>query len=299
MKKIVDVSAFYENYLDGKSIEKNNFLGYFDTFSWQHFKADISACDRIQRKPFYKIALLTGEAVYHSNNQHIPIKGNTIVFIDPMTQCRFKTNDKRFTGKYCVFSESFLRGTSKIILANWPVFKTKGIYTKSLNDEEYKKMMSIFQEIETEYQTAYTFKEDLIRNRIFDIIHFTQKMEQQDTSAINKQNESLASFFFSTLEAVFLHISVDNPLPDKTPAYFAQLLNTTVDRLNKTLKRSTGKTTQALLHERLLLEANVLLRHTAYSMKEIAWCLQFQEVAHFQNFYKKHTGRTPLQYRLA
>lgn len=297
--KNADISSFYEQYLGGKPVEKNNFLGYFDTFSWQHLKGDLSDCDQLQRKPFYKIALLKGEATYHSNDEPICIKGKTIVFIDPMTRCRFRTDDKKFTGKYCVFSESLIKGSAKVALAEWPVFKSNGIYTQSLTDKEYEKLADIFQDLETEYQTTYTFKEDLIRNRIFDIIHFTQKIKPSDGAVPKAQHESLSSLFFNSLENAFLNISIASPLQNKTPAHFAQLLNTTVDRLNKTLKNTTGKTTQSLLHERILQEANVLLRHTSYSLKEIAWCLKFQETAHFQNFYKKYTHRTPLEYRLA
>lgn len=299
MTKNAAIGSFYEKYLGGKPVEKNNFLGYFDTFSWQHLNGDLSACDQLQRKPFYKIALLKGEATYHANDEPIYINDKTIVFIDPMTRCRFRTDDKEFTGKYCVFNENFIKGSGKVALANWPVFKANGIYTQSLTNKEYEKLMDIFLELEAEYQTTYAFKEDLIRNRIFDIIHFTQKIKQSEGEVFNAQKESLSSLFFDSLENAFLNISLDSPLQNKTPAHFAQLLNTTVDRLNKTLKNATGKTTQSLLHERILQEANVLLRHTPYSLKEIAWCLKFQETAHFQNFYKKYTNRTPLEYRLA
>ena len=72
---------------------------------------------------------------------------------------------------------------------------------------------------------------------------------------------------------------------------FAQLL------LNKVLKTSIGKTTQTIIQERIVEEANVFLRHTSLSVKEIAWCLHFLETSHFQNFYKRQTGVTPIQYR--
>lgn len=83
----------------------------------------------------------------------------------------------------------------------------------------------------------------------------------------------------------------------KTPLYFATKLNCTVDHLNQTLKKVTGKTTQQLIQERIIEEAKVLLKHSNYSIKEIAWSLHFQETSHFVNFYKKHTHQTPLQYR--
>lgn len=63
------------------------------------------------------------------------------------------------------------------------------------------------------------------------------------------------------------------------------------------MKKNTGKTTQQLIHERIIEEANILLRHSNYSIKEIAWSLHFKETPHFINFYKKHTSCTPIEYR--
>ncbi|MCW3465966.1 helix-turn-helix domain-containing protein [Chitinophaga nivalis] len=299
MKQREDVHIFYQQYLEKKPVAENSFQGYFDTFSWQQLKDDLSACDQLQRKPFYKIALLRGEARYHANEEEIHVNGHTIVFIDPMTRCRFTTHDQHFAAEYCVFSESFLRGSGKIAVANWPVFAGNSIYTQSLTDQEYEHLRHIFHELETEHQSAYQFKEEVIRNRIFDVIHFVQKMAGHRKKENDVQDEKLTTLFFTNLEHIFFNISPDRPLEHKTPAGFAQLLHVTIDKLNKTLRKTTGKTTQSLLHERILQEANVLLRHTSYSIKEIAWCLKFQETAHFQNFYKKHAGCTPVEYRQA
>ncbi|MBB5635023.1 AraC-like DNA-binding protein [Pedobacter cryoconitis] len=291
------INTFYDQYINGEFSEKNNFSGHFDFLLWEDLQKDLSACGRFQRKPFYKMALLQGEAVYHSGHQQIHISGKTIVFTDPMIRFSFEATDKNFDGKYCVCSESFLRGTSKLSLGNWPVFKDRNIYTQSLTDEQYTELLRIFKEIEQEYKSDYPFKEELIRNKVFDVVHFTQKLNKNLIESIQIKDESLEDRFFKLLENAFFNISKEMPLEDKSPAYFAELLFTSVDQLNKTIKKVSGKTTQTHIHERIIEEANVLLKHTIYSVKEIAWSLHFQETSHFQNFYKKQTNRTPLEYR--
>jgi len=294
-----DINNFYNQYVkDGFSV-MNNFPGHFDFLLWENLQKDLSACARFQRKPFYKIALLSGDAVYESSDKQISISGNTIVFTDPMVRFSFRTNDENFDGKYCVCSDSFLRGTNRRSFTNWPVLKGRNIYTQSLNNEQYEDLMRIFNDIENEQKSDYPFKEELIRNKVFDVIHYTQKLNKNQFEIAPVQAESLEERFFSTLEDTFFNIRKETPLEDKSPAYFAQLLHTSVDQLNKTIKKATGKTTQALIHERIIEEANVLLKHTMYSVKEIAWCFHFQETSHFQNFYKKHTNCTPLEYRNA
>ncbi|SEW53479.1 helix-turn-helix domain-containing protein [Chitinophaga arvensicola] len=291
------INNFYDQYVnDGRSAEKR-FSGHFDFLLWENLQKDVAACAKFQRKPFYKIALLEGEAVYHSGNKQITISGYTIVFTDPLIRFSFKTSDENFNGRYLVCSEPFLRGTSKISLNNWPVFKDRNIYTQSLSSEQYAELLRIFNEIQHEYKSDYIFKEELIRNRVFDVIHYTQKLNNSLSDFIPAQEESLENRFFKLIENAFFNISKEMPLEDKSPAYFAQLLLTSVDQLNKALKKLTGKTTQTIIHERIIEEANILLKHTNYSVKEIAWCLHFQETSHFQNFYKKQTGHTPLDFR--
>lgn len=292
-----DINVFYDHYVDGEFSVKNSFSGHFDFLLWENLKKDLSACARFQRKPFYKIALLRGEAVYDSGSRQISVSGNTIVFTDPMIRFSFKTTDETLSGKYCVCSESFLRGTSRLSLSNWPVFKDRNIYTQSLSDAQYSELLRIFNEIENEYRSDYPFKEELIRNRVFDIVHYTQKLDKGLSEFVLTQEESLEDRFFKLLDNAFFNVSREMPLEAKSPAYFAQLLFTSVDQLNKAVKRATGKTTLALIHERIIEEANVLLKHSTYSVKEIAWSLHFQETSHFQNFYKKQTHLTPIEYR--
>jgi len=292
-----DINIFYNQYVNGGLSTENSFSGHFDFLLWENLQKDLSACGRFQRKPFYKIALLRGKATYDTGNQKISIAGYTIVFTDPMIRFSFETVDETFDGKYCVCSESFLRGTSKLSLNNWPVLKDRNIYTQSLNEEQYTALLQLFNEIEKEYTADYLFKEELIRNRVFDIIHYTQKLNKHLETLIQPPAESLEDRFFKILENAFFNISKEMPLEDKSPAYFAQLLFTSVDQLNKAVRKASGKTTQALIHERIIEEANILLKHTTYSVKEIAWSLHFQETSHFQNFYKKQTGITPLAYR--
>ena len=44
-------------------------------------------------------------------------------------------------------------------------------------------------------------------------------------------------------------------------------------------------------------EAKVLLKHTALSIKEIAYELNFDESSNFVRFFKAAAGKAPAQYR--
>jgi len=294
---ISDINIFYDQYVDGVPYSEGTFTGHFDYLLWKDLQKDLSACERLQRKPFYKIALVHGNATYQSKSKKIDISGNSIIFSDPMARFTFETKDEQFVGKYCVCSDTFLRSASRISLTTLPVFQKRDIYVKSLSEIQYDELMLLFNEIDADYKSSYPFREQLIRNRIFDIIHYVQKMDKTLYENVVAHQESIEDRFLKILENTFFNIGKDNMLESKSPSYYAGLLNVTVDQLNKIIKNLTGKTTQAIIHERIIEEANVLLKHGTLSIKEIGWRLHFQETSHFQNFYKRQVGCTPMEFR--
>lgn len=294
---ISNIEKFYAQYVDSSPVQEESFLGHFDFLLWNDLKKDLSACQQLQRKPFYKIALVSGNATYQSKSTQISISGHSIVFSAPLARFAFKTDDPHFIGKYCVCSNTFLRDVNQFNLPILPIFKETDLYVKSLSKTQYEQLMILFDQINADYKSDYPYREQLIRNRVYDVIHYMQKLDERFYKTQTNENISLESRFFLLLENAFLNINTEKMLTSKSPSYYADLLNTTVDNLNNVIKKSTGKTTQSIIHERIIEEANVFLKHTDHSVKEIAWCLHFQETSHFQNFYKRLTGRTPIEYR--
>ena len=78
---------------------------------------------------------------------------------------------------------------------------------------------------------------------------------------------------------------------------YASDLNISPNHLNALCKTHEGKTATQLVQERLLLEAKRLLYATDMNIKEIAFQLNFEDVAYFNRFFKKQSGLAPVQYR--
>lgn len=78
---------------------------------------------------------------------------------------------------------------------------------------------------------------------------------------------------------------------------YADLLNLSPSKLNSVCKNSLGKSAQAIIKERIVLEAKNLLYHTDKTVVEIALALQFSDTSNFIKFFKAHTSLTPQQYR--
>ena len=81
-------------------------------------------------------------------------------------------------------------------------------------------------------------------------------------------------------------------------ADMARYCGTSVPSLYRHLQQLTGKTPNQIKQEILFEKAMVLLSNTHTSIQNISDSLGFCNVNYFTKVFKKHTGKTPRQYRL-
>ena len=100
-----------------------------------------------------------------------------------------------------------------------------------------------------------------------------------------------------TIVQRFLH-AVELHLRDHwTIARYAVEAGVTPDRLNATVRRTTGRSPLALVHARIIHEADTLLDDSSLQIAEIAEELGFSDPAYFSRFYKRLTGHSPNRQR--
>jgi AraC-like DNA-binding protein len=80
-------------------------------------------------------------------------------------------------------------------------------------------------------------------------------------------------------------------------AAYARMLHVTERALNDATRQALGATAGKLIRERVMLEARRLLLHTEESVAEISAQLAFEDPAYFSRCFKKHTGRSPIEFR--
>ncbi|HVX48557.1 MAG TPA: helix-turn-helix transcriptional regulator, partial [Chitinophagaceae bacterium] len=142
------------------------------------------------------------------------------------------------------------------------------------------------------------YKYDLLRNYVMELIHYGQKL--QPVSAMHPAHTASArvsSLFIELLERQFPIESPHQTLALRTAKDYADRLAVHVNHLNKVLKETMGKTTTEIIGSRIMQEAKILLKQTNWSISEIAYSLGFEEVAHFSNFFKRHTAYSPVAFR--
>ena len=251
------------------------------------------------RRAYYKISLIKGKNRAEYADKVIDITNNALLFATPKVPYHWIPQDENQSGSFCVFTDAFLIKTrSGVMLDKLPIFKAGGYPVFELSDEEADEIALIFRKMEREIASDYAFKYDLIRNYVLELIHYGQKLQPAAESLAN-QNASarIISLFIELLERQFPIESPNQKLNLRSAKEYAERLAVHVNHLNKVLKENTGKTTTEIISSRMIQEAKILLKQTDWNISEIAYCLGFEEVAHFSNFFKKQTSLAPLVFR--
>lgn len=78
---------------------------------------------------------------------------------------------------------------------------------------------------------------------------------------------------------------------------YASLFNITPKYFSSVCKRLTGKTANQLISDEIVRSAQIILRDSSKSIKQIAASLGFKNQSHFGRFFRQQTGVSPQQYR--
>lgn len=268
-------------------------------FKAYEIKTQSSVIRTFNRKYFYKICLTVGKSAINYADRGIEVDGNTLFFGNPHIPYSWEFISEEQTGFACLFSEDFFKGHDRSdSLQESSLFRIGGTPVFSLSNEQKDFLSAIFQKMIAEQDSAYVFKNDLLRNYINLIIHEALKMQRAENFfKHNNAAERIAALFLELLERQFPIDSADRPLQLKTAQDFAQSLSVHTNHLNRSLKEVTGKPTSTLIAERIAAEAKMLLQHTNWSIAEISDALGFEYQTYFNTFFKKITGSTPTSFR--
>lgn len=305
----ISIKAFYKEICgDGCKhldyfLESNgsNDMGQFNVFDIAKFYyGGKSRCEMsYNRRLYYKISLIKGSNLVEYADKTMLIEKQGVLFATPKIPYRYTPQNDQQQGYFCVFTKEFLsKAKTGLVLDELPIYLPSSDFVFEINDEQYHEMEEVFQKMNTELASDYAYKYDLLRNYVIELIHKGQKLKPIENTQTKINSASrITTLFIELLERQFPIENEHQAMQMKTPIDFAHTLNIHVNHLNKVLKESTNKSTSEIINGRITEEAKILLKQTQWNVSAIAFALGFDEVAHFSNFFKKHTGLSPLRFR--
>jgi AraC-like DNA-binding protein len=229
----------------------------------------------------------------------VSVKKQALFFSNPQIPYNCENLERIKTGFYCIFNQHFFHKFGD--LNQYSVFQPAGNHVFELSDDQVERVSIIYEKMFAEIKSDYVHKYDVLRNLVFELLHFAMKMQPAAPSDHQQINASqrIATLFLELLERQY---PIDENHPKvalRSASDFASQLNIHVNHLNRAVKAITDKTTTQIISERVLQEAKILLKHSKWNVSEIADALGFTEVTHFNNFFKKHMQMSPLKFRNA
>jgi AraC family transcriptional regulator, transcriptional activator of pobA len=282
----------------------NREIGHFNLFEISAVRARLKRNPGMSmpynRRAYYKISLIRGRNRAEYADKVIDIEQNALLFATPKVPYHYVPQDENQAGCFCIFTADFMAHTKiGVVLDDLPLFRPGGVPVFQLTDEQADELALFYAKMGRELASDYVFKYDLLRNYVLELIHYGQKLQPATTiHPTHSAASRISSLFVELLERQFPIESPHQRLGLRTANEFAARLAVHVNHLNKVLKEQTGKTTTDLIGSRLIQEAKILLKQTDWSVSEIAFSLGFDEVAHFSNFFKKHTTLAPVAFRV-
>ena len=265
--------------------------GGFGLYSTADLKGDIGPA----KTEYYRISLTKAGAVtmdvgletFHPTQ-------NSIVFGFPGQVFSLYEPSKDFFAYYLLFKEGFIPGS--LMMKNsrepFPFLGYTGVQCFQLNKEEVTEVEALILKIDHEIKKRKPGISRIIQLYIQLIL--LQADRSYERQALAKQETAVHG---NALFTRFVKLVSRDFLTRRKVADYAALLHVSSDHLNRTIKSQSKKTAHELINEMILVEAKAHLLRTELSIAEISYQLEFTDPSHFNKFFKKLTGCTPLQYR--
>ncbi|WP_439479547.1 helix-turn-helix domain-containing protein [Chryseobacterium aquaticum] len=204
--------------------------------------------------------------------------------------------------KYSLFfTENFVEEFPFLsqLIKNYPYFQLDKSIPIKILPEEIEDLFTLFEFFNKEYNNYSPKNREILAaclhiillkvKDLYDKYYFEQFVE-----AKNHSEENMVLSFLNLLNK-------EKKMKDfgyeKSVSFYADSLNVNANYLSRKLKQETGKTIKEHIHNLMIHDAKSLLKQTNLSIKEISYRLDFNEPAHFVNFFKKNVETTPNQFR--
>lgn len=245
------------------------------------------------RAEFYHIFWVQkGTAHYQIDFETVTVQPNSFLFVSK-DRVQSLDNSSKHDGRLLLFTDNFFakHETDSQYLHSTILFNDL-VDIPVINVKANQLLQSIFTAIEAELKEDNdTFHYDLLHNLLHNLLLLAEReRRKQGFNEIIKGADLDYTVLFKDLLA-------DQFRSLKLVSGYASQMNVSEKRLTNATVKTLGKSPKIIIDERVLLETKRLLIHTNLSIKEIGYELGFEEPTNFIKYFRKHTGKTPIEFR--
>jgi AraC family transcriptional activator of pobA len=288
----MDSPAFFTNHSNiAGSISSNHHLqpapdtGHFEirTLEWLNGNRTLQTSERLQWHEISWFRSGAGELIVDSAAHQIFSNRVYCLFPGQIRNYRIKAVAEGY--RLC-FSTDFLNmGSSNIRTAGWldTYWGDNAVPVMEADEEMQYEMESLFRKMQHECSNRYLMRSEILSGLLnILMIYFSRKLQTTASRQCCSKDMEMVRRFKSLLKQ---HFKTKKLVSD-----YASELCVTPNYLNRTVKKVTGFTASHHIQQCIVMEAKRQAVHCNTSMKEIAYFLGFDNIAHFSKFFKNNSG---------
>lgn len=245
---------------------------------------------------YFEISLSTaGKAKVTIDNLTVAPLQSYLTFVSPgqFTNVELLGDSRDGIGYMILFTSDFIDVilSDFNIIQQYPCFNMNSSPFYELNDEQSKRLFVLMEAIYEKFKLKSQNRFEIVRHYLSIIL-----LESKDLFS----SEPAPQRFYSRAEEItykFENLLKITENKHKGLNHYAQILNITPIYLSECTKKATGKSAKKIISQYIIMDARSLLDKSALNIEEISTHLGFESSSHFNSFFKKNNGITPMQYR--
>ncbi|MDR2038443.1 MAG: helix-turn-helix domain-containing protein [Bacteroidales bacterium] len=243
--------------------------------------------------------MLVQEGEFNMTVDYIPyrLKKNMISVIVGIHVTNSVYASEDFKGYHVVVNREFFRSVVKDEEFPSPkMLQSQRLNPVSkLDDDEFNLLLGIVERLRNNIRRKEHHSQHvLVRNELSNL---TAEIREIKLRKLSEETSYRTPNHYEELTMQFFELVFHNYKTEHEVAFYANELCITPVYLSRTIKQATGKTPIKLIGEVIMSEAKILLRNLNLSVQQISEELNFSDQASFSKFFKKHTGKSPLEFR--
>lgn len=269
-----DIYGAYAAHFSVNGEESDSFSG-FDTSEYNIFH-----CMAEERTLFTKLLLVHEGSCrmrLQENNaeQSIQLSAHNLLITTPHEVAHIEQLSADFKAEAILVDENF----------------AKQVQRYQLDDTKYKSIADIFHFVRDIVRHQHINKVEMIRS-MFNVLKLIIDELPYEQCSVTRDLGHKKEVY-----EVFLHHLYRNYRKERQIRFYADLMNVSTAYLSRLVKEISGSTINEHATSLVYKEICNLLTQTDMTMGEIADHLNFSDQSAMTNFFKQHSGMTPLAYR--
>lgn len=297
-KQVTYYENLIESFWDTSALEPST--PYFDVLKFEEIPGQLQGHSG---NPFrlnaFVVGLVTGgNFKLGISNEVYEVGAGQVYFTSPW-HIRQYQNVKDWTGYLMFFTPEFIfqYPQGEYLFREFRFFHTENGAMVNTEEKTHGKLKEQLEHMYNLLRSDHPEKMKMLFHYLNIFLYDCKASFSLDEGQANTGKDTTLNNFLNSLNNYFIELNKGNMDRALTLKYVANELHLHPTYLSNLLKQQTGKTAAQLVRERLVLEAQSLLKNTDMTVAEVAYYLHFKDNSNFAKFFRHQVGISPSDYR--